>query len=536
MIFTTMFIDSFSQDWQWSHQIGSDYMFYGERARVISDGNDVFLIGSYGGTLYLPNHTLQSNGNNDIFIAKFDAAGSDLWAKSLGGNYPQPDYLEDASGVYDKTCNCIYVAGTFKNTIDFGGGISLNASSGASDNFLARMELDGTFRWAKRFGGNGKERTPIINVNRSGKIYILAQVEDSSWFDSFHTGSGGIMAQYDSSGNCLSAEFKFTAPVTGNTNGVFLDFIRTDLIIYGAFRSIPFQLDTAMLTTNGSYDAFISRMDSIGHMKWIKNYGNGGVDYFQNISHDDSNNIYVIGGFKDSINLDGNVLYNTNGSDILFAKLDSSGIFIWVKQAYVSGINSSGNSIQCDSVGNCYVACDFSGTALLDTFHLSTTNARDMCISRFNSNGNILGVRHFGDATCFNSTVDGTGSVYCTGAFNNSITIGADNFTALLGQDIWFAKIDAFTGIEEGERRSNQLLIYANPNEGKCSITVPDEFRHEKNLTLSIYDAKGTLIQQGSVQMNDDKVRVNIEQQAKGVYNVTLGNGKKNYSGKIIFE
>src|SRR5205085_10325077 len=89
------------QNWQWSHQIGSDYMFYGERAKVISDGNDVFLIGSYGGTLYLPNHTLQSNGNNDIFIAKFDAAGNDLWAKSLGGDYNQPDYYENASGVYD---------------------------------------------------------------------------------------------------------------------------------------------------------------------------------------------------------------------------------------------------------------------------------------------------------------------------------------------------------------------------------------------------------------------------------------------------
>ena len=84
--------------------------------------------------------------------------------------------------------------------------------------------------------------------------------------------------------------------------------------------------------------------------------------------------------------------------------------------------------------------------------------------------------------------------------------------------------------------RSNSLVIYANPNEGKCNITIPDEFKHEKNLTLSIYDNTGKLIQQGTVEMNEDKVRVNLEAEAKGIYNVTLSNGKKNYGGKIVFE
>jgi hypothetical protein len=32
------------------------------------------------------------------------------------------------------------------------------------------------------------------------------------------------------------------------------------------------------------------------------------------------------------------------------------------------------------------------------------------------------------------------------------------------------------------------------------------------------------------------KIKVNLEQEAKGVYNVTLSNKKKSYNGTIVFE
>jgi len=44
------------------------------------------------------------------------------------------------------------------------------------------------------------------------------------------------------------------------------------------------------------------------------------------------------------------------------------------------------------------------------------------------------------------------------------------------------------------------------------------------------------MIQQTQVIMNEDKVRVNLEAEAKGIYNVTLSNKKKSYQGKIVFE
>ena len=83
---------------------------------------------------------------------------------------------------------------------------------------------------------------------------------------------------------------------------------------------------------------------------------------------------------------------------------------------------------------------------------------------------------------------------------------------------------------------NGNLIIYANPTTGKCNITIPEEFNNEKDLTLQIFDTKGNLIQQTHVEMIDNKIKLNIESEAKGIYNVVLTNGKKNYTGKIIFE
>ena len=102
---------------------------------------------------------------------------------------------------------------------------------------------------------------------------------------------------------------------------------------------------------------------------------------------------------------------------------------------------------------------------------------------------------------------------------------------------MFLAKSDAITGIGGREiNPNNQLIIYANPNAGKCNITVPDDFLHEKKLTLSIYDNMGRLIQQKTLEMIEGKIKLNLEAEAKGIYNVTLSNGKKSYNGKIVFE
>ena len=51
-----------------------------------------------------------------------------------------------------------------------------------------------------------------------------------------------------------------------------------------------------------------------------------------------------------------------------------------------------------------------------------------------------------------------------------------------------------------------------------------------------IYNAQGSLIQKQQIQQLQDKVKLSLDAEAKGMYNVTLTDGSKMYYGKIVFE
>jgi hypothetical protein len=132
---------------------------------------------------------------------------------------------------------------------------------------------------------------------------------------------------------------------------------------------------------------------------------------------------------------------------------------------------------------------------------------------------------------------DVNSNAYITGSFRNSVDFGLTTLESHGGSDIFVAKLDVITGITERKgAENNQLIIYANPTTGKCNITVPDDFLNEKNLTLCIFDNSGKRIQQKTLEMNEGKIRVDLEEEAKGIYNVKLGNGKKVYGGRIVFQ
>ncbi|HNP98705.1 MAG TPA: T9SS type A sorting domain-containing protein, partial [Bacteroidia bacterium] len=71
---------------------------------------------------------------------------------------------------------------------------------------------------------------------------------------------------------------------------------------------------------------------------------------------------------------------------------------------------------------------------------------------------------------------------------------------------------------------------------GICNIQVPEEFRGEKSLTLKVYGQNGALLKLISIDPGNSHVDLTIENEAKGIYTAILSNGKKQFTGKIIFE
>jgi len=204
------------------------------------------------------------------------------------------------------------------------------------------------------------------------------------------------------------------------------------------------------------------------------------------------------------------------------------------------GYNAPG--LYLSSPGSYFITDSFTGTAVFGLDTITSISPSDLFIARLSDSGDCLGFDHVGSGQGLSVVADGSG-VYMTGVFSNfpsdtgSIRIGNDYFTTYGFEDIVFAKHDLMTGIEKGRTAGdNNLVIYANPNKGSFRVKLPDEFLHENNLSLTVYDSQGKIIKSRNISLNQDYPRLDIFGQSPGVYFVTVSNGKKSYSGKMVVE
>ena len=481
------------------------------------------------------NDTVFNNGVNQIFLVKYSANGSVLWTQSIGGYNPNngaSSYYEAGQQVYyDASTNSILITGILSGGYNFGSTFLF----GIQDLFLAKLDLSGNFLWAKGIYCNSISDiyNTSITTDATGSIYISGVNKDSAVLDSFTLPAGGYLAKYDSNGNVLWAKKKFV-----DSNLSKMKIYNSDLIALGITTNDTALIDTSNYISNLTLNMFFARFDTSGTIKWLK-YPSSSVGAFgSDMDVDGTGNFYIAGSFQNNINFGGNILTNPNSGDMFCIKYDSNGNVIWLKQA-----NSSNSAYAMRTAtttdGSTYVGGKFTGNATFGTFSINSVANNDVFIARYNSNGDCLGVRQLTGISNFgfNLAVDNSGSCFIAGIFSSQINIGSTTLTPVYATDVFIAKHDVITGIGgEGRIANNQLIIYANPNAGKCNITVPDDFLHEKNLTLNIYDNTGKLIQQKILEMNEGKIKLNLEAEAKGIYSVSLSNSSKSYNGKIIFE
>jgi hypothetical protein len=519
----------------WVKQISSSSQSYNDNGNLISDGTNNYMIGTFGSSLNLPNDTLFAFGMAAIFITKFDADGNCIWSKTITepSNTTEDGVLVNA--VFDSVNQCIYLAGHFVNQITFPG---LTTLFGYSDIFLAKMDLDGNFIWAKKAGGFGLSRDfARVYMNSFGKIYLVTHSNDSCYFDSFHIGTGGALVTYDTDGNCLSAEVKFNY-TSAEPNFVHLDFIGKDVIYYGSYTTSIFNLDTVVFNSLGDYDGFIARADSTGKVKWVHKLRSLGRETVSSIFVNTNKDILLSCTFNETIDFIGTNL-STLGSDIALASLNENGNLKWVKKFNINSSNlSAGMDLTINSNQNIILTGYFNGTADFGNLQMtSTSSVYDMFLAKFDTLGNCLSTFNFGKAAGTSLTIDNNDNIYVGGGFFDNVSIGPINLNMQgYNFDIFIAKFDLATHSNTRTAPNNTLIIYANPNKGTCNITIPDDLKSSPNLTLMIYNAQGSLIQKQQIQQLQDKVKLSLDAEAKGMYNVTLTDGGKMYYGKIVFE
>ena len=533
-----------AQDCYWSSHIGgtSD-----ESAVVMGtdrSGNVYISCGTASESCFLNTDTLIHYGDNLSYFVKYDAEGNEVWIKSFyrpGGVFGTGGGI---SGIIDTIHNEIIAYGNFWGMLQLP---DTTLEGPAQTIVLMKMDLDGNVIWARCAGGQGDDYAFGRAYDEQGNIYLTGVCSDSAKFEGTTIPHGGFMAKYDENGNLIWAKNKFRYsnqfpwfPYPYTDSPPFsLVYSKNKLLVNGDFYNDTIVIDTITIVKYLGYMcSYVASFDTGGNIQWIRDAGGPEGVCGTQFTTDTSGDIFITGYFitKGIFGTDTLRVVTPGASDCFIVEYSSTGEQKWVKQLNPS-ISAGGRAVTTDKIGGVYLAGKFRGTAYFGNDTLTSQLPVNAFIAHLTSTGDFTGTRTYPPVYIYSFCTDNSGNLFLTGNFQDTVSLGPNTFISYGGTDIFSAKCLAITGIEEKSMPiQDQLLIYANPTTGKCNIKIPEDFRHEKSLTLQIFDNQGRMIQSIPVIMDQEKISFNIAAQAKGMYNAILSNGKKRYSGKILFE
>ena len=265
------------------------------------------------------------------------------------------------------------------------------------------------------------KRTFLIVLLLLSCVFIFAQL--SPWLWAQKAGGTG-----EDSGHSIAVDASGNSYVTGGFEGT---------AIFGS----------TTLESGGSQDIFVAKLDNRGNWLWAKKAGGTDSDYGYGIAVDASGNSYVTGYFKGSATFGSTTLTNNGFANIFIAKLDSSGNWLWAKNAGYSGCGTSGNGIAVDASGNIYVTGYCADSAIFGSITLTSNGDSDIFIAKLDSSGNWLWAKNAGGTDYDYGqgiAVDASGNSYVTGYFESTTaTFGSTTLTSSGFSDIFVAKLDS---------------------------------------------------------------------------------------------
>ena len=159
----------------WSRRFGGTEEDIGLAIAADEAGN-VLVTGFFEDTVDFGGGALTSASafTMDIFVAKYNAAGTHLWSQNFG------DTDEDIGlAIAADSSDNVLVTGMFQGTVDFGGGALTSASAFTSDIFVAKYNAAGAHLSSQRFGGAGLDQGNAIAANGVGDVLVTGFFEDT---------------------------------------------------------------------------------------------------------------------------------------------------------------------------------------------------------------------------------------------------------------------------------------------------------------------------------------------------------------------
>ena len=366
------------------------------------------------------------------------------WAKRTSGTYN-----EDCTYIRSDSNGNIYSIGIFKGTVDFDPGVgtyTLSASTSFYDFYVLKLDPNGNFLWAKKFGSNvDDDMANAMTIDNNDNIVITGYFFGNN-VDFDPNAGTTLLSSYglrdifilklDPNGNLIWVKQIGQASGSDECYSIASD-INSNVYLTGYFyNTIDFDPNAGVYNMSatpalGYY--YIVKLNSLGDFVWAKQYG-GNAGLYNYIGYGKDHNIYLTGSFSATgadFNPNSGIdsLYNVNNFYNLYVmKLDTSGNYKWAKSAGGSDDDMS-NAVTADVNGNVYITGIFQSTLCpMGTTTLTNSNNTgtywDAFTAKLDSLGNFIWAKKLGgtqDDKSFSISVDNNSNVYTTGFYRSLV-------------------------------------------------------------------------------------------------------------------
>lgn len=183
----------------WLRQFGTTSDDHANAVKVDAAGN-VIVAGRTGGNL-----AASPLGGGDAYLRKYDANGNVVWTRQLGSSLS-----DDINGLDIDAAGNIFAAGTTDGVI--------NGVSGEQDRqaFVLKYHTNGDFSWVRQLDHDGEDFGADVSVDDLGNVLLAGTNERS-------TGASFLLASFDTAGNERWRDVFGTASIYEGFTGIVAD-------------------------------------------------------------------------------------------------------------------------------------------------------------------------------------------------------------------------------------------------------------------------------------------------------------------------
>ncbi|MBK9177479.1 MAG: T9SS type A sorting domain-containing protein [Flavobacteriales bacterium] len=528
-------IASAQVQWSWARNgIGEGY---DQVLAVTTDpAGNVIAVGEFtSATIAFGAFTLTNNaaGDDDLFVVKYDPAGTVLWARSAGAG------LDDkATAVATDAAGNVYMTGYFYSPSITFGAFTLTNAGNVGDVCVVKYDPDGNVLWATREGGPALEIPYAIAVDDQQNIVVAGRFSSNTLTIGTTTltqaGSMDVfVVKYGAAGNVLWAK----GAGGGSNDEAYALAVDSngDIIVAGYYTQVA-TFGTFTLPNPGLANIFLAKCDAAtGAFLWAKSTGNNGDERPLAIDLDAQDNIYVAGFFQsDELVFGGTTLYSVAFDNGFIARYTNTGDPVWAHgldgDSRARGIVVANNAVYaCGDIHEDtlhYGASELVVQGNADLFVLKSSLAGTAQWAAKQTAGGDSGELANGMAA------DANGQLVVAGIFNSDeITFGSAQLTLSNSWDTFVLRMgDAGVGFAELPGAEAGML-YPNPG---ADTFILEGMRGIRSVEL--VNHLGAVVHTAGVQLAQDRIVLHLPGLAPGHYLLRARGDDRNVVKRMVVQ